>query len=123
MNPALQLLTLPAARARIGGVERQRRAGLAADAGVAEIVQRQQRDAVLFRVAPHVLRRPRRERRDALDGPAAGEPERLAFLEIRARHRLIASKRRKPDVVSLEGGKERTHLVPRAARLGAFRLP
>ena len=60
VNPAFELLALPAARARIVRIERQRRARLAADARVAELVERQQRDVVGLRVLPHVLRRPGR---------------------------------------------------------------
>src|ERR1039457_298934 len=45
---ALELLAGPAPRTRIRGVERQRSAGLATDAGVAALVQRKHGDFVLL---------------------------------------------------------------------------
>ena len=67
--------------------------------------------------------RPAGERRDARDHLAARQLERLDFLQIRARRRLVAAQRREPGVVALERGEQRLHLVPRAARLRALGLP
>src|SRR5262249_30335743 len=47
----------------------------------------------------------------------------LDLFEVRAARRLIAAKRRKPDVVVLERREERADLVDVAARLGALGLP
>src|ERR1051325_7155652 len=58
MNPAFELLALPPPGPRIVRIERRRRARLASDAGVAHLVQRQQRNAVFLRVLPHLFRRP-----------------------------------------------------------------
>src|SRR5688572_17249633 len=71
VDPALELLALPAARARVVQIDRRSGAGLAADAGVALVVQGHERDAVLAGVAPHVAIGPRRQGRDALDDLSA----------------------------------------------------
>ena len=52
VDPAFQFLALPAARAGVGWIERERCARLAADARVAEVVEGQQRDGVLLGVGP-----------------------------------------------------------------------
>ena len=98
------------------------RARLAADAGVAELVERQQRDVVVLGVRPDVARRPAGERRDARDR-LLRQPERLDFLQVRARRRLVAAQRRVPRVVARERREQRLHLVPRAAGLRALGLP
>src|SRR5205814_7597534 len=77
VNPAFQLLPLPAAGARIVRVERRRRTRLAPDTGVAHLVQREQLNAVLLGVGPHVLHRPGRQRAHTLDHLSTREPERL----------------------------------------------
>src|SRR5688572_4236971 len=123
MNPALELLALPAAGPRVRRVERKRRARLAADTREAEVVERKQRNPVVFRVRPDVLRRPRRQRGDPLDHLAARQPEPLDFLEVGARRRLVAAQRGKPGVIALERGEERAHFVAGAARLGAGGFP
>ena len=62
VDAALQLFSTPAPRAKAGGVERPRRARLAADAGVAGLVQGQQADVVGVRVAQHLVHGPARQR-------------------------------------------------------------
>src|SRR5437764_943271 len=64
----------------------------------------------------------RRERADLAQRRAVLERERLDRLEVGARGRLIAPQAREPRVVVLEGAKERSDLVPRAAVVRA-RLP
>src|SRR6187399_1263573 len=78
VDSALELLALPAARARVLRIERQRRARLAADARVAQFVERQQRNVVCLRVRPHVARGPASDRSDPGNRPS-GEIERLHF--------------------------------------------
>src|SRR5262245_54298836 len=67
MYPALQLFARPAARPRVVRVQRKRRAGFAADARVAQLVERQQRDVVILRVLPDVARVPAGDRRHPAD--------------------------------------------------------
>src|SRR5687768_6924036 len=83
MNSALELLALPAAGARVVRIERRRGAGLAADTGIAQLVERQERDVVILCVLPDVARVPAGNRRHARDG-AVRQLERLDFPEIRA---------------------------------------
>src|ERR1700730_6813192 len=64
MDAALLFLSAPAPRARIVGIERKAGARLAADAGVAKVVEREQRNLMLPRVVPNVLRAPVGERAD-----------------------------------------------------------
>src|SRR5436189_6114811 len=84
MNPAFELLALPAAGARIVRIHRWRRARLAADARVSDLVQREQRNRVLLRVGPDIPRRPGRQRTDPRDHLAARKAERLELLQVRA---------------------------------------
>src|SRR6516165_3153619 len=59
VDAALEFLTLPAARPRVVGIGWHGRTGLATDARVADVIERQKRDPVRLGVLPHVLRRPR----------------------------------------------------------------
>src|SRR5688572_7782219 len=67
VDPAFELLALPAAGARVVRVGGRRGARLAADARVAEVVERQQRDVVVLGILPDVACRPPGDRRDAGD--------------------------------------------------------
>ena len=79
--------------------------------------------SVLLRVGPHIARGPAGNRRHARDRLSARQPERLFFLEVGARRRLVAAQRREPGVVALERREQRLDLVALAAGLGAFGLP
>src|SRR6266851_692957 len=122
MDPALQLLPLPPSGTRIRRIEWPRRARLAPDAGVPELVQRQQRNRMRLCVVPHLLRGPPRERADLPNRLPARQRERLDLREIGPRRRLLAAESREPRVVGLQRGKERLDLVLRATGLRA-RLP
>src|SRR3954465_12999794 len=103
VNPALQFLAAPSSRTIVRRIEGQRRARLAADAGVAAVVLRQQRNPVLLRVAPHVGGRPLSERTDLADQDVVAEREELRLRERGARRRLLAAKAGEPGVVVLQG--------------------
>src|SRR5579863_4023823 len=92
VNPALQLaFALPAAGTQIVSTDGKRGTWLAADAGVALIVQRQMLNAMAVEIAPDFLNGPTGQRADFLESLAAGQLERLDLLEIRASRRLFAA--------------------------------
>src|ERR1051326_2128835 len=100
MDTALQLtFSLPASGARIFGIDRQSRAGLAADAGVAQIVERQRRNIVSGQVGPDIAIGPLGQRADFFEHLPARQLERFHHLKVRACGRLFAAQRRKPAVV------------------------
>src|SRR5580693_4807300 len=81
VDAALLFLAAPAAGAGIVRVERQTGAGLATDAGISLVIEREQLDALLARVVPHVLRGPIGERADLADLPAFTQREDLVDLQ------------------------------------------
>src|SRR5438034_1204014 len=102
MDPAFELLPLPAAGARVRRIEGRRCARLAPDAGEAIFVQRKQRDVVRLCVVPDVFGRPGGERTDFLEDLASWQGERLDFGEVRPRWRLVAAQSSEPHVVRVE---------------------
>src|SRR5271163_60285 len=83
VNPAFELLAVPAAGARVCGIEGQFGARRAADAGVALFVKRQLRNLVRGEVFPNLAIGPHRQRTDLLYFFAAGELELLDDLQVR----------------------------------------
>src|SRR4029453_9571848 len=122
VDAALELLALPAPRAGIFGIEGDGCAGLATDARVADVVQREQRYLVRLRVHPDVLRRPHRKRAHFAERPSRRQTKRLHFGEIRPRRGLLTAQAREPHIVRVERRKERPDLVAGAAVVRA-RLP
>ena len=113
MNAALELLSLPAAGPQVLGVEWRRRAGLAADARVAAVVEGQERDGVRLRVGPHVLVRPGGQRADLAEDFPRWQAEVFDRLQVGARRRLLAPEAGEPDVVRLERSKQRPTILRR----------
>ena len=86
--------------------------GRAADARVALIVEREQRDVVRAGVRPHVGHRPGRERAHLPKDLAVRQRERFDLAEVRPARRLIAAQRREPHVV---GRRARRRAAPPCA--------
>src|SRR6185503_618940 len=119
VDSALQLLfALPAARTPVRGIEGQHRAGLAADAGVALIVERKRRNLVPAQILPDIFIGPSGQRTHLFERLSRAQLERLHLLQIRARGRLFAPQSREPGVVIREPGKERLHFAQAAALAG-----
>src|SRR5262249_3315208 len=114
-----EFLSLPASRSWMGRIEREGGAWLAADARVACLVQRQQRNVVRVRVVPYVSCGPPCQRADLPNDLPAGQAERFDPAERRARWRLLTPQTREPRVVPFERGEQRFNLVARATGLGA----
>src|SRR5690606_3744016 len=116
MQAALVLLLAmaPAAGARVLAGAYRCRARLAADAGVAGVVQRVDRDVVRADVRPHVVRRPAQQR---VDLPDAVLRIGLEMLRRRARRGLIAADGGDPGVRVAEHARQRLDLAQRAAAI------
>src|SRR6266700_1441663 len=84
MDAALLFPATPTSRAGIVGVEGQAGTGLAADAGVAFVVKREERNVVLHGVEPDVLRGPLGKRADLADRPRRRQRKVLDWLQCGA---------------------------------------
>src|SRR5882757_2652396 len=100
MDAALLLPATPASGAGIVGVERQAGTGLAADAGVAFVVERQEWNVVLDGVVPDVLCGPLGKWADLTDGPGRGQRKVLDWLQCSTTLSLFATEAGKPEFVA-----------------------
>ena len=115
MNPALQLFAMPAAGARIFGIERQFGARRAADAGIPLIIERERRNIMSFQVFPNFAIAPHCQRTYFLQLFSAGKFERFDELKVRPRWGLFAAKTGDPRVVGSEAFKQRRHFAKSTA--------
>src|SRR5919197_3246625 len=115
MDPALTLGAAPSSGTRIVWIQRTRRARLAADARVALVVQRQQRNRVRPCVVPDILGGPGGERTHLAQHCAIRKREWFDLREIGARWGLLAAQCREPHIVLRERREQRSDLVARAA--------
>ena len=99
VNPALHFAAGPTARSRIVGIERQRRAWLAADRCVAALIKRQQRNPKLLARVPNVARRPLRQRRQLQHLLAAGQRKHRRLFERGAAPCLLAAQAGEPHAI------------------------
>jgi hypothetical protein len=118
MDAALDLAAGPAPGARVVGIGGDGRAGLAADAGIAEIVERQERDAEVLAQLPHVARGPVGKGVQLADDYAAGQREVGDLFKRGAAAGLLAAQSGEPDLVVCNGGEERFDLAQSAASIG-----
>ena len=118
VDAAFQFRAAPAAGARVGACLRNGGAGLAADAAVAHVVERQVIDFIVGGVLPDLAPGPRGERADFQQHFAAGEFVVLDDLQVLARGRLFAAQAGEPDVILLQGFEKRLDLAQIAALAG-----
>src|SRR5437879_2146187 len=102
VDSAFELFSLPTPGTRVVRLERQRSAWAAAAAGVALLVQRENRNPAARQIGPDFAIRPVRERADLAQRLAAGQPEIVNQFKIGAGRRLLPAQRREPGVKSLE---------------------
>src|SRR6516225_5385515 len=97
VDATLELLSTPAAGARVVWVIRQPSTRLAANTQVALVVLGEVAEFVGARVFPNLGPCPLGQRADLEELFATREPVPLNFLEVFAGHRLLAPQSREPD--------------------------
>src|ERR1700740_383131 len=115
VNSAFQFAPAPAARPRIAWVRGKSGAGLASDAGIACVVQRQVRQAARAGAFPDLRPGPVRKRADLEQCLPAGQTVLLDLPEIRARGRLRTAQTGEPEIERLERFHQRSDLTKLAA--------
>src|ERR1700744_5866939 len=119
MDAAFKLFAAPAAAAGVGSSGWDSGARLAANAGVALVIEREAGDAVLGGVGFDARPIPVGENADLLHQLAGGEFVVLNFLQAGAGGRLLAAKTGEPPRVGLERAHKRLDFAD-GARLGGF---
>src|ERR1700742_3875741 len=111
MDAAFQFSAAPSSTARIRSGSGTSGARLAADAGIAFIVEREARNVMLTRIGLDAVPCPVGENADLLHLFSAGKAMILNFFQVGAGWRLLTTKARKPPEVRLQRAHERLNLT------------
>src|ERR1700679_654842 len=106
VDAALLLLAAPASGTGIGGIGREAGARFTADAGVALVIKRDQRDIVTTGIDPNVLCGPFRQRADLTDGLTARQSEVVDLPQRGPALRLLATQAGEPERIDIQRTEE-----------------
>ena len=119
MNAALDFLTGPAAGTWVTGIGGDGGTWLAADAGVALVIEGQKRDVEVGTELPDVASGPVSKGAELEYSDAGGQGEVGAFFEGGTAASLLAPEAGEPEFVTGDGTKEGLHFANGAAAIGA----
>jgi hypothetical protein len=118
MYAAFELAAGPTAGAGVAGIGGESGARFAANAGIASLIERQQRDVMLAGEIPDVFVGPLSQKTHFGESLAGWERESVEDLQVSASGRLDAAETSEPHIVVLESIEQRTNFTELAALVG-----